>query len=190
MSLEIENPRESHIEFARSMTESNFGPKTVKYLEDKYAYFKEESNRSFAQRFGRQIAHIFQMPYRIVALAIQTVADAAAVALSTLATALTLGLADRPRHELKARTYNLLVADIFTWASLPVSVLFRTAYIGANSLHLGTTRFIDKADETLSLPATLKPWTPGQPQEADVTYSVEQQPAPYTPDQLKNQQEF
>ena len=139
---------QNRVDFIESVTFVTLGQETKNYLEKKREHFEKQNNaidseNGFGWYCAFQGAYLLKLPFKVIALAVQTVIDVAWVAFSALTVGLTLGLDPDCRDSLKLRTYNLLFADSITWLALPASLLYSPAFDGANALHLGTTRLID-----------------------------------------------
>lgn len=128
-----------HVKFATLTMGESLSPATTTYLTTKYTRFQEESNNMDPTLW---VPHVLQLPYKVAALAIQTVADAILAVAFIIATAFTLNMHAGCRQEMKGRIHNLLVADVLSWLAMPASLFHPSALSGANSLHLGTMRMI------------------------------------------------
>jgi hypothetical protein len=114
---------------------AKLSPATKEFLNKKYEHLNN-INRNGSVLLC--VAHPAMLPYKIIALAVRTVADALFCGGMIIVNILTLGMSDHFKNELKARVYNLFVADLITWLSIPFSILVFPAYEAANNLHLGT----------------------------------------------------
>jgi len=87
------------------------------------------------------------------------VTDVVILTLVTLVNIVTIGAHRESRDQLKARAYNLFVADTFAWLSVVPSLFWGALFTGANSIHLGTMRITELSpfSESVQFPVPVNP---------------------------------
>lgn len=115
-------------------------------LERMEFYTSHKPNGGFTLFLGRQIGHVALLPYKVMCLALQTISDLFILIVHTALAPILLIFGKSSvktiEKEIACRSYNLLVADVFSWAAVIPSLLNANFFNEAQTYHLGTLRGI------------------------------------------------